>query len=32
MLVSAKGYEPLDLKGLEVKAGNDLRIDLEFSR
>ena len=32
MLVSAGGYETLDLEGLEVRAGNDLRMDLEFGR
>ena len=28
--VAARGYQPLTLKALEVKAKNDLRIDLEF--
>jgi hypothetical protein len=32
MVVSAGGYESLDIKDLEVKTGNDLRIDLEFSK
>jgi len=32
MVVSATGYESLDISDLEVKSGNDLRIDLEFSK
>ena len=32
MVVSAPGCEPLDLKDLEVKKGNDLRIDLDFGK
>ena len=32
MLISAKGYETLDLKNLIVKKGHDLRIDLEFTK
>lgn len=32
MVVSATGYESLDLKDLEVRKGNDLRIDLEFTK
>jgi hypothetical protein len=32
IVVSAEGYESLDIKNLEVKAGNDLRIDLEFTK
>jgi len=29
--VRARGYEPLTLKGLQVRAGYDLRVDLEFT-
>ena len=28
--VSARGYQPLEIKGLEVKARNDLFMNLEF--
>ena len=28
--ISAKGYETLEIKDLEVKANHDVRIDLEF--
>ena len=31
MVVSAGGYESLDIKDLKVKTENDLRIDLEFT-
>lgn len=29
--VSAKGYKTLEIKGLEVRAGHDLLVDLEFT-
>lgn len=32
MVVSAVGYQSLELKNLEVKSGNDLRIDIEFTK
>lgn len=32
MVVSATGYQSLDLKDLKVRKGNDLRIDLEFTK
>jgi hypothetical protein len=32
LVVSAAGYESLEIKNLEVKAGNDLRTDLEFTK
>lgn len=31
LLISAVGYESLDIKNLEVRSGRDLRIDLEFT-
>lgn len=32
MVVKAGGYQCLDINGLKVKKGNDLRIDLEFTK
>ena len=29
--IVAEGFRPLEIKELEVRAGNDLRIDLEFT-
>lgn len=31
LLIEAEGYEPLDIHNLKVRAGYDLRIDLEFN-
>ena len=31
LTIAAPGYSPLELKGLEVRAGGDLRTDLEFT-
>ena len=31
LLIDAEGYETLDIHNLEVRAGYDLRIDLEFN-
>jgi len=31
LIVAAKGFETLDIHNLEVRAGYDLRIDLEFN-
>lgn len=32
MRVTAEGFVPREIEGIEVKAGHDVRIDLEFSR
>lgn len=32
LAVDAKGYETLDIKDLEVRAGQDLELDLKFSK
>jgi len=29
--IAAEGFRPLEIRELEVRAGNDLRIDLEFT-